>query len=61
MCLEKMKTVVMKTFVTSQFETALATEMPWVKNNIAPEIMKELFVPKMSTTKACFCQRHMLF
>ena len=27
---------------------ALATEMFKVKNNIAPEIMKELFAPKMS-------------
>ena len=27
---------------------ALATEMIKVKNNIAPEIMKELFAPKMS-------------
>ena len=28
---------------------ALATEMFKVKNNIAPEIMKELFAPKMSS------------
>ena len=28
---------------------ALATEMSKVKNNIAPEIMKELFAPKMSS------------
>ena len=32
---------------------ALATEMFKVKNNIAPEIMKELFAPKMSSYNLC--------
>ena len=32
---------------------ALATEMFKVKNNIAPEIMKELFAPKMSSYDLC--------
>ena len=32
---------------------ALATEMFKVRNNIAPEIMKELFAPKMSSYDLC--------